>query len=137
MSLRFLLCAAAIVASSSASATYSSSLDSDGCWDGKLSANVPCLQIKSHSWSGDKISVVYENKCPQRIFARACHSQEQGDNGKADCGFFAVRGSGTAVYYTYHATGDVEYRAVGSTKRSNDWTCVAQRDLVNNVRKVR
>lgn len=123
MSIRFTFMAAVLVASSSASASYRTSNDDDGCWDARTSAGDPCLAIKVHDWEKNKITVTYENNCSQRIYARVCHKQEGGDE---DCGAFGIRPDSTYKYYTYRATGNVEYRAVGSTQSSKDWVCASR-----------
>lgn len=120
MSLRFTLLAALLVASSSASASYKSSVDKDGCWDAKTPRNTKCLQQTDHSWDRNKITVTYSNTCDQRIYAKVCHDKNDGNR---DCGAFGIRPNSNYKYYTYNATGDVSYNAVGSTNPSFDWVC--------------
>ncbi|NMW33005.1 hypothetical protein HKD42_13125 [Altererythrobacter sp. RZ02] len=120
MSIRFTALAALLIASSSASASYRTSVDDDGCWDAKTSNRTKCLQQTDHNWENGKITVTYSNVCDQRIYAKVCHDQ---DDGTPDCGAFGIRGNSNYKYYTYRATGDVEYNAVGSTNSSFDWVC--------------
>ncbi len=129
MSLRFTLCAALLVASSSASASYQTSADKDGCWDAKQPRGGKCLQQTDHSWDGDKITVTYRNVCSQRIYAKVCHDKK---NGGSDCGAFGIRGNSNYKYYTYNASGDVSYNAVGSTQSSFDWVCKSRWNMKVN-----
>ncbi|MGB7374380.1 hypothetical protein [Pontixanthobacter sp.] len=120
MSIRFTLMAAVLVASSSASASYRPSVDKDGCWDAKTPRNTKCLQQTDHKWNDGKITVTYSNSCDQRIYTKVCHDR---NSGSRDCGAFGIRGNSSYKYYTYDATGDVSYNAVGSTQSSYDWVC--------------
>ncbi|RDC59047.1 hypothetical protein HME9302_00224 [Alteripontixanthobacter maritimus] len=120
MSIRFTLAAAVLVAASSANASYSSSVDNDGCWDAKQPRGGKCIRQSDHSWNKDKITVTYRNVCGERIYAKVCHDQNDGGR---DCGAFGIRGNSDYKYYTYRASGDVSYNAVGSTKSSFDWVC--------------
>lgn len=120
MSLRFTFCAALLIASSSASASYQSSVDGDGCWDAKTPRSTKCMQQINHSWHDDKITVTYRNVCDQRIYAKVCHDK---NDATKDCGAFGIRPNSDYKYHTYNATGDVSYNAVGSTNSSFDWVC--------------
>ncbi len=119
MSIRLTLLAGLLV-SSSANASYKSSVDADGCWDAKTPRSTKCIQQTDHSWNKGKIIVTYRNTCANRIYAKTCHDQKDGTK---DCGAFGIRANSDYKYYTYNATGDINYNAVGSTKPSYDWVC--------------
>lgn len=120
MSIRFTFAAAILVAASSANASYSSSVDSDGCWDAKQPRGGKCLQQVNHSWNEKKITVTYKNAYGERIYAKVCQDKT---TGSSDCGAFGIRGYSEYKYYTYNASGDVSYNAVGSTNPGQDWVC--------------
>lgn len=129
MSIRFTLLAALMVASSSASASHQTSVDADGCWDAKDASRNKCLRQTNHSWDKSKITVTYRNTCANRIYAKVCHDQK---DGSPDCGAFGIRGYSDYKYYTYNATGDVEYNAVGSDNSSFDWVCKSRWNMKVN-----
>ena len=112
--------AALIAISSSANASYKTSSDRNGCWDAKTSIGDKCIQQTSHTWSGNKITVTYKNRCANRLYAMVCHNQT---GGVRDCESFGIRGNSTHRESTFNATGDINYNAVGSTNASNDYLC--------------
>lgn len=120
MSIRFTVFAALLVASSSASASYQSSVDNDGCWDAKTSDRTKCLQLGTHFWRENTIYVTYQNKCGERIFVKACHDRKSGDT---TCRVFGIFANSDFIYRTTNASGNVHYNAVGSTNSARDRTC--------------
>lgn len=120
MTSRIGIFAALIALSSSANASYKTSLDEDGCWDAKTPRSTKCIKQTDHTWNKGKITVTYRNTCDQRLYAKVCHDQTDGTK---DCGSFGIRGQSDYKYYTYNATGDINYNAVGSTNSDYDWVC--------------
>jgi len=124
MSYRFIFAAGLLMCATGASADHdTSNLDDDGCWNARKAAGGNCLDIKQHDWNGEIITVIYENNCSARIYVRSCH--ERTDKSK-DCHEYGISGNRTAVHKTGSANGEVNYRAVGSLRSSNDNTCAAR-----------
>lgn len=109
--------------SPTALASYSSSVDSRGCWDGLTSNGGDCLVVQNTSWGGsdgNRFKVTYYNQCNERIYASFCNEKT---NGPDDCGASGIRGYSTKSWTTYNASGRYSYEWVGSVKSSADWVC--------------
>ena len=119
MSYRFIFASALVLWTSGATA-QNNNMDGDGCWNARTTGGGNCLSIKQHDWNGEIITVIYENSCSQRIFVRSCH--EMTDKSE-DCHEYPIRAKSTGTHKTGSASGEVEYRAVGSLNASKDNTC--------------
>ena len=109
--------------SPTALASYSSSVDSRGCWDGRTSNGGPCMVVQNTEWTGsnnDRLKVTYYNQCAERIYASFCNERSDGSE---DCGASGIRGYKTKTWSTYNANGQYSYEWVGSVKSSADWVC--------------
>lgn len=70
--------------------------------------------------SEGKLIVTYTNICNERIyFTYRIPSETSSDAGGAD----GLRGGQSKNKYSYNATGQYGYSAVGSIKESKDWVC--------------
>ncbi|MGB2246828.1 MAG: hypothetical protein ACPH3N_04120 [Alcanivorax sediminis] len=114
---------AILLSSQLAAADYSSSVDSDTCWDGLSNTGSPCMVVADTKWSTHtqgKFIVTYRNVCSQRIYARFCNER---NSGSADCGASGILPGSTKGWSTYKANGRYSYNWVGVTKPSKDWVC--------------
>lgn len=94
---------------------------SQGCWDGLHDfehGSGRCLKEISSKWSGSgntKLTVMYQNTCNHRIYAKLCNQYKKGGY---DCGSDGIKAGSTKSWYTYNATGRYSFMAVGSDKPS-------------------
>lgn len=114
----------ALFSTTVASASHSSSLDKDGCWDAKTDYGASCLSTSSEwsksKYSTDRIIVSITNRCNYRVYARFCNQRY---NNKPDCGASGIRAGYTKKWSTAYATGRHNSRVIGSDVSSKDWVC--------------
>jgi hypothetical protein len=114
-------CAAAAVVTTAASAGYRDSVDADGCWDARDQYGGKCL-IGDTEWNGERFTLILQNKCAQRVYARFCNQKAR--SSYHDCGSSGVQGYGTKRWTTSsNATGRSQWRSVGATNPNKDYVC--------------
>lgn len=114
---------AMVLCSQMAVADYSSSVDSDTCWDGLSPTGGACMVVADTKWSSytdGKFIVTYRNVCSHRIYARFCNERK---SGSADCGASGISAGNTKGWSTYKASGQYSYEWIGATNPSKDWVC--------------
>ncbi|MCK0154765.1 hypothetical protein MWU49_13680 [Alcanivorax sp. S6407] len=119
---------AIVLSSQLAVADYSSSVDSDTCWDGRTPTGGPCMVVADSKWSTyteGKFIVTYKNVCNHRIYARFCNERNSGSD---DCGASGIAPGNTKGWSTYKANGRYSYNWTGVTKASKDWVCSGKID---------
>lgn len=103
-------------------ASYQSSVDEDGCWDGLNSYGGNCIKMSNARWdkyTAKKLIVTYTNTCNHRIYLTYDIPSLTGTSkGSQGIGPGAVKNN-----YSFNATGKYRFEAVGSIKPSKDWVC--------------
>lgn len=115
------------------SAGYNDTVDEDGCWDAQTISGARCVVDESAEWGGsdgDKLIVRYRNQCDHRAYIRKCNQKK---GGEWSCGVGGIRPHGTGVWYTYDATGDYEWVAVGSVNSGKDWVCAGKHQYWDDI----
>ncbi|MEO9463783.1 MAG: hypothetical protein ABJ063_13765 [Marinomonas sp.] len=122
-----IIAAITLASASIVSASHSSSLDSDGCWDGQTQYGDTCLSTSSE-WSKsrtstDRLIVSITNRCSYRVYARFCNQRY---NNGPDCGASGIAAGYTKKWSTAFATGRHRSKAIGSDVSSKDWVCAGK-----------
>jgi len=112
-----------IMLSFNAFSDYSSSVDSDGCWDALNEWGKDCVVVDRTKWDDTKFRVYYKNTCAHRVYARMCNGRKEGS---PDCGASGIKAGDTKQWYTYKANGEYTIITVGAVKASSDWVCAGK-----------
>lgn len=118
-----IICASGLIVTA-AQASYSSSVDSDGCWDGRNVSGGKCVYGTSR-WNDDAYIATMTNRCSHRVYVRFCN-ERSGDR-SPDCGASGIRAGSDHTWRTgSNATGRTAWNVVGSETPSKDWVCAGK-----------
>lgn len=130
LKVKAVMIAGGLILSAPAIASYSSSVDDDGCWDGRNNTGGNCLSNSSR-WNGDAFISTMTNNCSHRIYARFCNQREGGRS--PDCGATGIGGYSDHNWRTgLYASGRYRARSIGSAVPSKDWVCAGKIDGWNS-----